>query len=391
MNNIWQKNSWQHYILKNVPHLDKTEEILNTLSNKSILVPVETIENLSNQLEQLKASNSFIIQSGECAETFTQANFSNIVSRLSLSQTCAFLFEHLTKKPVIQIGRIAGQYAKPRSRDTETINGKEITSYKGDMLNSYKVTNRATDSTRLLQAYKAAAKSYEHLNNTFPYKNNKFFSSHESLVLPYETALTKEINNKHYNTSAAMLWLGVRSNFLGSSHIEYLRGIENPIGIKLGIQSNPEDFSTIIKTLNPFNKLGKIIVINRMGIKHTKILLPQFIQTIQKQKLNVLWMSDPMHGNTQIINGYKTRDLDNLIQEVSDFAQCLQEHNEYFAGIHLETTPNNVTECLSTSSTYKYANIVKIEDLKSNYQTLCDPRLNLSQTKELVYRCAELF
>lgn len=361
----WKITSWRNYLVKQIPQypVDDLVKIQKKLQYLQPLVSVSKVNALKQQLETLQKNNGFIVQLGECAEAFSQANYEDVTQRIQLISEFSQILSN--KRNIVPIGRIAGQYAKPRSSHFEH-NGVHI--YKGDMVHDY--TSRQLDTTRFLLAYENSVKTLKYMK---PYE--EIYTSHEALMLPYEECFTYKINNIYYNLTAHMLWLGDKTRFLNSAHVEYLRGIANPIGIKISHHVNTHELCQIIKILNPTNAYNKIILINRMGIKYIKEHLPPLIQGIKQNNLQVHWLCDPMHGNTFSTNNYKTRDMFAIIKEVELFQAILTENQVYFAGIHLEATYQNVTECLD--------NKISSQNLGNNYQTLCDPRLNKEQTIEL--------
>ncbi|MCL2567469.1 MAG: 3-deoxy-7-phosphoheptulonate synthase [Alphaproteobacteria bacterium] len=354
----WSNNSWQNFTAIHMPvYNEDIADVKKQLSHKEDIVDAKSI----NELKNLLKGNGFIVQMGECAETFADATVEDITSRINFMEKFC---EYLPIDNIIKIGRIAGQYSKPRSEDFEVVDGKKISVYKGDMFHDY--NNRVINPQRMLLAYEAAQKSYEIIKNS----GKKIFISHEALNLHFEAGLTKLINGKHYNVSAHMLWLGEKTRFLKSAHIEYLRGIENPIGIKISSNINTEDLITIIKLLNPQNAAGKIILINRMGAKNTPMFLENLLIAVKNAGLSVIWIVDPMHGNTYKENNYKTRNLQDILQEITDFAVILQKQGVKFGGIHLENSPKQIYECIENNKPL----------VPEKYKTLCDPRLNQNQS-----------
>ena len=341
--------------------------------------------------------------------------------------------------PVVKVGRIAGQFAKPRSSDKETINGIELESYKGDIINGIDFTEneRVPDPSRLIQAYNQSASTlnllrafsqggYANLNKIHQWNLNfveeenankfseiadrideclgfmkacgindgnarqinetEFFTSHEALLLDYEEALTRidSTSGKWYDVSAHMLWVGDRTRQLDGAHIEFVRGIENPIGIKVGPTTNEEELVKILDHINPENEAGKITLICRMGADKIDSHLPKIIQKIIKEEKNVVWACDPMHGNTIKSNtGYKTRPVTSIFSEIQKFFAIHRSLGSYPGGVHLEMTGSDVTECMGGLQE------ITDEDLKNRYHTFCDPRLNASQSLEIAFLISE--
>ncbi|XWO14079.1 Phospho-2-dehydro-3-deoxyheptonate aldolase AroG [Candidatus Hepatincola sp. Pdp] len=362
---MWKITSWRNYLVKQIPKypvddLVKTQKKLQYLPP---LVAVNKVDALKQQLATLQKNNGFIVQLGECAETFAQANYQDVAERINLITEFSKILSN--KKNILPIGRIAGQYAKPRSSNFENT-GLHI--YKGDMVHDYNL--RQLDADRFLVAYEKSAKTLKYMRY-----HEEIYTSHEALMLPYEECFTYKINNIYYNLTAHMLWLGDKTRFINSAHVEYLRGINNPIGIKVSHNASANELCQIIKILNPTNTNNKIILINRMGIKYIKEYLPNILASVQNNNLQVHWLCDPMHGNTFSTNNYKTRNMFDIIKEVEVFQEILNKYKVYFAGIHLEATYQNVTECLDSQ--------ISPQNLGNNYKTFCDPRLNKEQTIEL--------
>lgn len=371
----WNVNSWQNFKAKHIPkYNDDIKTTKNKLANNSGFVDFNNIKNLTHLLSLVPTSNHFVVQMGECAETFENSNSKNITSRLKLIEDfCSYLPSNI--KP-IKIGRIAGQYSKPRSEEFEIINNIETPVYKGDMFHSF--DNREFNSNRMIEAYNYSKQSYDVIKKYDP----SIFISHEALNLHYEECLTKLCEDgRYYNLSAHMLWLGEKTRFLESAHVEYLRGIVNPVGIKISNQIPINELISIIKLINPENISGKIILINRMGAKNTLVDFENIVQGIKSSNLNVVWMCDPMHGNTfKTKNNYKTRKLNDIISEITDFANILKKNQVKFGGIHLENSPEDIYECLDNDN----------DTLGEKYTTLCDPRLNKNQSIKIAQIISEL-
>tara|TARA_A100000164_G_scaffold162499_1_gene144097 strand:- start:134 stop:1213 length:1080 start_codon:yes stop_codon:yes gene_type:complete len=340
------------------------------------------------------------------------------------------------KLPVIKVGRMAGQFAKPRSNPIETLNGEEAPSYAGDIINdiNFNLQNRKPDPSRMLTAYSQAASTlnllrafadggyadlkhvqswnmgfvqngkqsdrYRHLaqsiqesltfmealgvnaDNTPQLRKVNYYTSHEALLLPYEQSLTRvdSTSGKIYNTSAHFLWIGDRTRFIDSAHVEYCRGIENPIGIKCGPSTKTDELNKILDIINPMNEDGKITLITRFGENNVDRYLPNLIRSISKEGKSVIWSCDPMHGNTiKSQSGKKTRAFDSIINEVKNNFQIHRSEGSRAGGIHLEMTGQDVTECIGGSQSIKHS------DLNSRYHTHCDPRLNANQAIELTF------
>ena len=433
----WKPSCWQKEKFKKIqqpewPNNKKLQKVKERLQKLPPLVFSGEIELLKNMLKKAGRGEYFLLQGGSCAETFSDCDANYIREDLKVLLQMALILSYSGQKKIIKVGRIAGQFAKPRSSNTEKINGIEIPSYRGDMVNRLTPTleARIPDCDNLLQGYfysaatlnllrafvkggfaslklihewnqkfvqtTAKGKIYQNITkeltkairffdavgvNDNVLNEVEYFTSHEALLLEYEEAMTRRssISKLWYNCSAHMLWIGDRTKAIDSSHIELLRGIYNPIGIKIGPNSQPEEIIQVIKRLNPHNEEGKIILITRFGAKKIKKQLPTFIEIIQKKKLNVVWSCDPMHGNTYQAGKYKTRSFKDIVKEVELFFETHHKQGSIPAGIHIEMTGQNVTECTGG------LNKIHTKQLKENYQTYCDPRLNAIQSLELAF------
>jgi len=379
---------------------------------------------------------AFLLQGGDCAESFADFNPNNIRDSFKVILQMAVVLTFGASCPVVKVGRIAGQFAKPRSQDTEILDNIELESYKGDIINGidFNEKSRTADPERLIQAYNQSAASlnllrafaqggYANLkqihqwNLTFAEDNQykkkfedmanridecisfmeacgindqnvrqmnetDFYTSHEALLLPYEEALTRvdSTSGKWYDVSAHMLWVGDRTRQLDGAHIEFIKGIENPIGLKVGPTTDINELLKIIEIVNPKNIPGRLTLICRMGADKISSILPNIIKQVKKTNYKVVWACDPMHGNTiKSSSGYKTRPLVNIISEIEQFFKIHRIEGTYPGGIHLEMTGQDVTECIGGIKE------ITEDDLKSRYHTYCDPRLNASQSLELAF------
>ena len=423
---IWNKKTWLEFKLiqqPNWPDRQKLNQAIDKLSDLPALVFAGETRQLKLELGNLESTNGFIIQAGNCAESFSDCNGPRIHNYLRVMLQMSNILKSRTSKNIINIGRIAGQYAKPRSSEIETIDEKEYEVYRGDNVNNFTIENfgRIPNPERLIDGYFHAAAtlnliraftqggysdikyqsdwskhffqdetkkfSTENKLKSEPNKSIRrdiFYISHEALLLPLEQAFTRldTINNGHFNTSAHTIWIGDRTRFLNSAHIEYARGIENPIGIKVGPMCELNELNEIIKILNPSNEKGKIILIIRLGINDLK-LLNDIILSVKKDLLNVIWMCDPMHGNTKSFNKMKYRDFDDILKEFNYFVDVCNAMGVYVGGIHLEITGEKVTECIGGHQK------IEKEQLELNYQTKVDPRLNAFQAAELSFKVGE--
>ena len=419
------------------PNLKAYNQVIDKLlTSPPLVLPYEIIK-LKKRLKKVAIGKTFLLQGGDCAETFKDFSEKNIKNKLKILFQMSTIISYGSSIDVLKIGRMAGQYAKPRSSNLETRQGITLPSYRGDSINDieFNFKSRTPNPDRLIKAFNQSLATFNLINilirnefndldyfslkgfnksriynrfektinridkslkfvnvlnndiDLFEQKGfNEFYISHESLILDYESALTKKIeNNRYYNTSTHMLWLGDRTRSIKSAHVEYLSKIINPIGIKCGPNLDVNDLKLIIQKINPTNEEGKIILICRFGVNRVKNQLLKLINMIEKECLNVIWVCDPMHGNTyQSNNKYKTRNFKTIINELKLFFDIHYNHPTIIGGIHFEFTPNNVTECLGGIRN------IKESDLHIKYETACDPRLNHEQSIELAFMIADL-
>ena len=435
----WTIDSWKKYSAKHIPiysNHKKLVQILEKLNSFPPLVFAGEVRSLKKKLIEVNKKKGFLLQGGDCAESFSEFNADNIRDTFRVLLQMSVILTSGTNLPIIKVGRMAGQFAKPRSNPIECQNNLKLPSYMGDIINDIKFEKdlREPNPERMLKAYSQSAstlnllrafseggygdlkhvhtwnmgfvksgdqeKRYSYLaekiqenlnfmealgitsNNTPQLKKVDFFTSHEALLLPYEQALTRtdSITGEIYNTSAHLLWIGDRTRFIDSAHIEYCRGIKNPIGIKCGPKLNPDELIKLINILNPKNELGKIILITRFGYKNVRKFLPTLIKRVNEEGINVIWSCDPMHGNTIKSNdGIKTRPFEKILKEVKNHILIHSSERSFLGGIHLEMTGQNVTECIGG------LNKIIESDLKDRYRTHCDPRLNANQAIELAF------
>ena len=443
MTRNWKPNSWRDKPARHIPTYSNDEELSvarEKLSNFPPLVFAGECRNLLKQLEEVAKGRAFLLQGGDCAESFSDFHPNNIRDLFKVILQMAVVLTFGASCPVVKVGRIAGQFAKPRSQDTEIINNVELESYKGDIINGidFDKTSRTPNPKRLIQAYNQSAatlnllrafaqggfanlkqihqwnlsfvedsqskKKFEEMANTIDecltfmeacgindqnvrqMKETDFYTSHEALLLPYEESLTRidSTTGQWYDVSAHMLWVGDRTRQLDGAHIEFVRGIQNPIGLKVGPTTDIVELLKIIEVINPDNITGRISLICRMGADKITSLLPNIISQVKKDEKNVVWVCDPMHGNTvKASSGYKTRPLINIISEIEKFFKIHQNEGTYPGGIHLEMTGQDVTECIGGVQE------ITEDDLKSRYHTYCDPRLNASQSLEVAFLLSE--
>jgi 3-deoxy-7-phosphoheptulonate synthase len=441
--NIWNKNSWKQFITKHQPNWPEEleyESVLNKISNLPALVFAGETRRLKEKLALACEGEAFVLQCGDCAEEFSRCTGPQIHSLIKVILQMSTILAYAGEKNVVNIGRMAGQFVKPRTYDHEHLNGIQLPSYFGDMINSAdaNIQSRTPDAKRVLEGYFMSAATlnlvraftkggYGSLKNMVSWhsdfnknfkENSKyielsknilksikflealglnttqdafiefpFFTSHEALLLGYESALTRidTTTGDWYDTSAHMLWIGNRTKASNEGHVEFLSGVKNPIGVKIGPEFDLEDLKRLIIKLNPKNEKGRLTFIIRMGAGNIEHLLPNLLKEIKKEGFNILWISDPMHGNTyKTSEGKKTRHFDTVMQEIELFFKVCQANNVYPGGVHLELTGDHVTECLGGIGA------INEKDLSTNYTTVCDPRLNFEQSVELAFRLAEI-
>lgn len=443
MSNNWSPRSWRDFPIKQQPNYQDLKELSKVegeLSNLPPLVTVDEIDRLKNELSQVANGQAFLLQGGDCAESFAEFSHDNLKSffRTVMQMTIALMYG--SNKPVVKVGRIAGQYAKPRSSEDETIDGTTLPSYKGDNVNSIEFSQNArmANPNKLTESYFYSAASLNYLrslalggygnlekinkwNEEFAHsltskqhtekviaQVNKilqfikacglnsttlpqlttasFYTSHEALLLNYEEAFTKQNkeNSKYYDQSAHMLWIGDRTRSPKEAHVEFMRGIANPIAFKVGPSITKEDLLQLLDILNPENEAGRITLISRMGKGKVEEYLPPLVEAVKNSGHKVIWSCDPMHGNTiKSSTGYKTRKFDDILSEIKSFFKVHKSLGTYAGGIHFEMTGQDVTECLGGNQQINETN------LQDRYHTHCDPRLNSSQSVELAFTIAQ--
>lgn len=438
----WTLTSWLNYNYQQAATYPDATELDRVVAQLSLLPPLVTsgeIKNLKHNLARAGRGEAFILQGGDCAESFQDCRSDIISNKLKILLQMSLVLLHGLRKPIIRIGRIAGQYAKPRSADFETINQVTLPSYRGDLVNSPQFTleARTPNPQLLLQGYSHAAMTLnfiralldggfadlhhpqrwdlrfvEHSKQADEYHTivqsiadaldfldtieglsqsslNKvdFFTSHEALHLHYEQALTRQLHDgRWYNLSTHLPWIGMRTAALDSAHVELLRGINNPIGIKVGPSATREWLTDVLLRLNPEHEAGRILLITRFGTQNIEQQLPPLIEAVQRLQMPVTWSCDPMHGNTENTpSGLKTRHFDNILQELQLAHQIHHTMNSYLGGVHFELTGDNVTECLGG------ARDLSADDLKHAYQSLVDPRLNYEQSLEMAIQLSRKF
>lgn len=439
----WSPNSWQQFpILQQptYPDPDAHKAVLEQIAQQPPLVFAKESERLKQQLADVANGKAFLLQGGDCAESFRDFSANQIRDTLKVILQMAIVLTYAGRKPVVKVGRIAGQFAKPRSSDTEQRGGVSLDSYRGDIINATEFTTdaRTPDPERLLKAYHQSTATlnllrsmvqggmadlhqvsrwnldfvegneqcarYQELagriqdtldfmevcgvsSETHPaLARTDLYTSHEALLLNYEQALTRQdsFSGQWYNCAAHMLWIGERTRQLDGAHIEYMRGIQNPIGVKVGPSVEADDLIRLIDRLNPENEAGRLTLITRMGANKLADKLPALAAKVAGEGRSVVWSSDPMHGNTVTSgNGFKTRSFDEILKEIQNFFKVLEAEGQHPGGVHLEMTGAHVTECLGGSYHVSEA------DLENCYRSQCDPRLNAQQVLELAFNVAD--
>lgn len=436
---IWTPNSWRNKPIVQQPTYADPEQVRlveQQLGKFPPLVFAGEIRSLHKKLEQVAQGKAFLLQGGDCAETFSEFNANKIRDTFKVLLQMAVVMTFAGSVPIIKVGRIAGQFAKPRSSDVETQNGITLPTYRGDIINDNAFTPEARipDPERLLKAYHQSAatlnllrafaqggfadlhqvhrwnlgfveqsplgEKYQHMadqidqtlafmeacginpDNTSQIKETSVYTSHEALLLGYEEALTRQdsMTQEWYDCSAHMLWIGDRTRQADHAHVEFLRGVKNPIGIKVGPTTAPDDLIKLLDILNPGNLGGRVTLIARMGANHITEKLSPLVRAVKNEGKHVVWSSDPMHGNTiTASSGYKTRSVDAILAEIQGFFAVHRAEGTHAGGVHLEMTGHNVTECIGGAFQ------ITEEGLAHQYDTFCDPRLNGEQALELAF------
>ena len=420
------------------PDAAAVKEAIAELESFPPLVFAGECDNLKAKIAQAARGDAFWLQGGDCAETFVGATADSIRNRIKTILQMAAVLQYFSSLPVIKVGRMAGQFAKPRSNDNETRDGVTLPAYRGDAVNDLEFTekSRTPNPQRLVRVYNTSSATlnlvraftkggfadlrqvhtwnrgfaadarfsarYEEMANEIgraikfmesagvdpeSFKAVDFYSSHEALILEYEKALTRidSRTENPYDVSAHFLWIGERTRQLNGAHMDFAQKIHNPIGVKLGPKSTSEDVLAIIAKLNPDNEPGRLTFITRMGAGLIREKLPELIKTVEKSGAIVLWVCDPMHGNTyEAPSGYKTRKFDDVLDEVRGFFEVHKKLGTHPGGIHIELTGDDVTECVGGGEAISH------EDLASKYESACDPRLNHTQSLELAFLVAEM-
>ncbi|KPL68095.1 phospho-2-dehydro-3-deoxyheptonate aldolase [Erythrobacter sp. SG61-1L] len=440
----WTPEGWKNFEAKHLPVYEDEKALdvaVDTLSAYPPLVFAGEARALKAELAEVVHGRGFLLQGGDCAESFAEFHPNNIRDTFRVLLQMAAVLTFASKQPVVKVGRMAGQFAKPRSAATETIGGKELPSYFGDIINGidFEDAQRRNDPERMIRAYSQSAATlnllrafagggYANLRQVHKWtldfmgrspwadkfrdiadrigealdfmeacgidpenapqlKSASFYTSHEALLLPYEQALTRQdsLTGDWYDTSAHMLWIGDRTRFDGSAHVEFLRGVQNPIGMKCGPSLEPDALLRMLDTLNPGREAGRMTLISRYGHDKVEAGLPKLVRAVKREGHPVVWSCDPMHGNVvKAESGYKTRPFDRILSEVKGFFAVHRAEGTHAGGIHVEMTGQDVTECTGG------AVAITDERLADRYHTHCDPRLNAAQSLELAFLLAEM-
>ncbi|EAI3337927.1 3-deoxy-7-phosphoheptulonate synthase class II [Campylobacter upsaliensis] len=439
----WRRDSWRAYPIKQHPVYpceNILKENLERLEKLPPLVFAGEVRQLKKSLAKVAKKEAFLLQGGDCAESFENFGANNIRDMFKILLQMAIVLTFAGGCPVVKIGRIAGQFAKPRSADYEELNGVSLPSYRGDIINGFEFSEKAriADPKRMLEAYYQSAttlnllrgfakggladlrevqrwnlgfvkkselhKQYEDLsekissalafmeacginaNNTPNLREVSLYTSHEALLLPYEEALTRvdSLSGDFYDCSAHMLWIGERTREIDGAHVHFLSGVKNPLGVKIGPNAKAQDIINLSNKLNPDNEEGRLNIIVRMGADKIASNLPSIFKELKKEGLNLIYSIDPMHGNTVKVGDFKTREFDKIMQEVRYFFEVTISEGVYPGGVHLEMTGQDVTECTGGASN------VTAQNLQNRYETQCDPRLNADQALELAFLIADL-
>jgi 3-deoxy-7-phosphoheptulonate synthase len=440
----WTPDSWRGRPIMQAPDYPDAQALAET-EKRLVTFPPLVFAGEARQLKKtlgcVAGGHGFLLQGGDCAESFSEHHPNNIRDFFRVLLQMAVVLTYAAASPVVKVGRIAGQFAKPRSSQTEKQNGIELPSYRGDIVNDIAFTEsaRIPDPHRQIEAYRQSAATlnflralahggyaslarvhewmlgfvkdaprshdYEELANRISesldfmracgldpdshpeLKTTEFYTSHEALLLGYEQAMTRvdSTTGDWYCTSGHMIWIGDRTRQHDHAHVEFCRGVKNPLGLKCGPTLKADDLLRLIDTLNPENEAGRLTLIARFGADKVGEHLPALIRAVQREGRTVVWSCDPMHGNTiSSGSGYKTRPFDRILQEVKSFFAVHAAEGTYAGGVHLEMTGSNVTECTGG------ARAITDEDLNDRYHTFCDPRLNAEQSIELAFLLAEL-
>ena len=435
----WSPKSWHGKPIKQQPNYRDpvaVEAALDRVRGLPPLVAHGEVETLRKRLARASRGEAFLLQGGDCAERFVDCSKEPIEAKLKILLQMSLVLTWGARIPVVRVARIGGQYAKPRSKDTEIVDGVELPSFRGEHVNGIEATPEARepDPARLVDTYFHSSatlnyaralldggfadlhnpqhwdlgyvrsdknrEAYEGIRESIldaldfvestgvsgqgAFKTVELFSSHEGLLLPYEEAHTVQIEDRWYNLGAHMLWIGDRTRQLDGAHVEYFRGIENPMGVKVGPTMQPSELVELLETLEPQNRPGRITLITRMGANKVEQGLPPLVEAVKNAGCQVVWSCDPMHGNTESTSsGVKTRNFDNISSELESTFAVHDSLGTVLGGVHFELTGQDVTECVGGPQELSEA------DLSRSYETYCDPRLNYAQSMEMAFLMAQ--
>ncbi|MBV8951078.1 MAG: 3-deoxy-7-phosphoheptulonate synthase class II [Actinobacteria bacterium] len=440
----WTPDSWRGRVAAQQPDWPDPralDAVLDDLRRMPPLVFAGEARELTDTLAAVSEGGGFLLHAGDCAESFDAFSANAIRDKLKVILQMAIVLTYSTGVPTVKVGRIAGQFAKPRSSPTESRDGTELPSFRGDMVNdfAFDASARMPDPARLLRGYNQSAatlnlvraftkggfadlsrvhawnleyaassregKRYDEmaheidralrfmaacgidLDAELQLRQVDFYTSHEALLLGYEEALTRRdsLTDQWYDCSAHLLWIGDRTRQPDGAHVEFLSGVQNPLAVKLGPGVEAEDVADLCERLNPMRRPGRLTLVSRMGVKHVDDRLPEIIEAVRRRAHPVIWACDPMHGNTFVhANGYKTRHFDDVMAELRAFFRACEAADVWPGGVHVELTGEDVTECLGGTEEVLPAH------LEQRYETVCDPRLNARQSLDLAFQVAEL-
>ena len=436
---VWSPSSWHGKPIKQQPAYRDSDAVNAALDRVRALPPLVAhgeVDTLRKRLAKASRGEAFLLQGGDCAERFVDCSKEPIEAKLKILLQMSLVLTWGARIPVVRVARIGGQYAKPRSKDTELVDGVELPSFRGEHVNGIEPTPEARepDPARLVDTYFHSSatlnyaralldggfadlhnpqhwdlgyvrsdknrEAYEGIRESIldaldfvestgvsgqgAFRTVELFSSHEGLLLPYEEAHTVQVEDAWYNLGAHMLWIGDRTRQLDGAHVEYFRGIENPMGVKVGPTMKPAELVELLETLEPQNRPGRMTLITRMGAQKVEEQLPKLVEAVRDAGRQVVWSCDPMHGNTESTSiGVKTRNFDNISKELQATFAVHESLGTVLGGVHFELTGQDVTECIGGPQELSEA------DLSRSYETYCDPRLNYAQSMEMAFLMAQ--
>jgi 3-deoxy-7-phosphoheptulonate synthase len=432
-NSAWHPQRWRQFPAAHQPTYKDPAACNRALERIAGLPPLVfpgEVERLKSQIGEAARGERFILHGGDCVERFIDCTSKSISNKLKILLQMSVVLSHAARRPVVRIGRMAGQYFKPRSSETEVVNGTTVPTYRGDTINGFAPDEREPDPGRLIEGYFHSTATLNHIRSMIdggfadlhhPYTWNldsiersekweryrsiverildpihfmesfggvnaeslgriEFFTSHEGLHLGYESALTREDNNRFYDLGAHLLWIGERTRSTDGAHVDFFRGISNPVGVKISSNARAKELVDLCRILNPENEPGRLCLITRLGAASVRTALPPLVKAVQDAGAVVAWMCDPMHGNTVTTgSGHKTRHFTDVLGELSETHAVHMDNRSTLAGVHFELTGEDVTECTGGA-----ANLAE-SDLSLNYQSYCDPRLNYAQSMEMAF------